>query len=156
MLFRSQGRQSIDAVIVFSIVSGFMAIGAYPLGIGSSQDSGSGVEAIVSVSITVAIGLVLAYICFRKGKLIWGVIGIYFQLIGLIGAMRLAKPESAWARKHYDEKKMARSRKRYARETIAHPPAPDLTAPKPADTGTANGVTTAAADETSATSAEKT
>ena len=35
-----QGRQSIDAVIVFAIVSGFMVVGAYPV---SFDDSGSGV-----------------------------------------------------------------------------------------------------------------
>ena len=36
-----QGRQSIDAVIVFAIVSGFMVLGAYPV---SFEDAGGGVD----------------------------------------------------------------------------------------------------------------
>ncbi|MFN8151374.1 MAG: hypothetical protein U0R24_09655 [Solirubrobacterales bacterium] len=135
-----QGRQSIDAVIVFTIASGFMLVGVYPLGIGSAEDSGTSVEAIVSIAITISIGLFLAYICFRKGKLIWGVVGIYIQLVGFIGALRLAKPESAWARKHYDEKKMKRAHKRYAKEAVKHPPA-DLTKPKGADASAVTGAT---------------
>ena len=113
-----QGRQSIDAVIVFSIVSGFMLIGAYPLGIG---DAGEGTD-IVSIVTSVALGLFLAYVCFRKGKLMWGVLGVYIPPVGLIGASRLAKPDSAWAKKRYDERKMARSRARYAKEAEVHKP----------------------------------
>ena len=41
-----QGRQSIDAVIVFAIVSGFMVVGAYPV---SFDDSGGGVEGVVGL-----------------------------------------------------------------------------------------------------------
>jgi len=118
-----QGRQSIDAVIVFSIISGFMLIGAYPLGIGDNSD---GTDAF-SIASSIVLGAFLAYVCFRKGKLMWGVIGVYVPPIGIIGAMRLARPTSAWARKHYDERKMARSHKRYGKETVEHPP--DLTRP---------------------------
>ncbi len=113
-----QGRQSIDAVIVFAIISGFMVIGAYPLGIGDESQSGD----VISIASSILVGLVLAYICFRKGKLMWGVIGIYIPLVGLIGTLRLARPTSAWARRHYGEAKLARSRERYAKEAVAHPP----------------------------------
>lgn len=113
-----QGRQSIDAVIVFSIVSGFMLIGAYPLGIGDESTSAD----IGSLTSSILLGLGLAYVCFRKGKLMWGVLGVYVPPIGIVGALRLARPTSAWARKHYGEEKMARSRERYAKEAIAHPP----------------------------------
>ena len=119
-----EGRQSIDAVIVFSIVSGFMIIGAYPLGIGDEGQSGDA----ISIATSILVGLGLAYVCFRKGKLMWGVVGVYIPLAGLIGALRLAKPTSAWARKHYDEAKLTRSRERYAKEAVMHPPEAD---PKP-------------------------
>ncbi len=112
-----QGRQSIDAVIVFSIVSGFMLIGAYPFAIGDDADSSD----ISSVIANILVGLLLAFVCFRKGKLMWGVIGIYIPPIGIIGALRLAKPESAWAKKRYEGKKLERSRERYAKEAEVHP-----------------------------------
>lgn len=115
-----QGRQSIDAVIVFSIVSGFMLIGAYPLGIGE-ESTGTDVG---SLSFAIIVGLGVAYVCFSKGKLMWGVIGVYIPVIGIIGALRLARPTSPWARKRYGDEKMERSRKRYAKEAVAHPPEP--------------------------------
>ena len=133
-----QGRQSIDAVIVFSIVSSFMIIGAYPLGIGEEGGGGD----TIAIASNILLGLIVAYICFRKGKLMWGVIGVYIPLVGMIGAMRLARPTSAWARKRYSEAKLARSRKRYAKEAIAHPPEPDRPAtdgaPDPAADHVAN------------------
>ena len=68
-----QGRQSIDAVIVFAIVSGFMVLGVYPV---SFDDSGSGRRAASSGSSSrSAIGWSFVVVCFMKGKLIWGVLG---------------------------------------------------------------------------------
>lgn len=112
-----QGRQSIDAVIVFSIVSGFMVIGAYPFAIGDDANSSD----IASAVSNTVFGLILAFICFRKGKLMWGVIGVYIPPVGIFGAVRLAKPDSAWAKKRYDDEKMARSNERYAKEAEKHP-----------------------------------
>ncbi len=100
-----QGRQSIDAVIVFGIITGFMLLGAYPVSIGSTGSVGD----IIDLIITEAIGLTFVVICLMKGKLMWGVFGFYFPPLGLIGAIRLAKPDSSWARKRYDEKKLARA-----------------------------------------------
>jgi len=48
-----------------------------------------------------------------KGKYIFGVIGIFSGLFSLIGAIRLAKPNSSWARDRYNEAKMAASGARY-------------------------------------------
>jgi len=114
-----QGRESIDAVIVFAIVSGFMVIGAYPISIGTT----GGIEDILGLILSQAVFLGFALVCFLKGKLLWGVFGIYFPPIGLIGASRLAKPASWWARHRYDEAKLARSRKRYRAEAEIHKPA---------------------------------
>lgn len=118
-----QGRQSIDAVIVFSIVTGFMALGAYPLGIGDSAD-GSDVASIVT---SIVLGLALAYVCVRKGKLLWAVVGVYLAPVAIVGAMRLAKPGSRWAKERYDAEKLDRAERRYGDETKAHPP--ELRAP---------------------------
>ena len=34
--------------------------------------------------------------------------------MSLVGAIRLAKPESYWAKRYYDEQKLERSRRRFA------------------------------------------
>ncbi len=118
-----QGRQSIDAVIVFAIVSGFMVLGAYPV---SFEDAGGGIAGIVGLVITLAIGWTFVAICFLKGKLIWGVLGLYIPPIAIVTACRLARPNSWWARNRYHDKpeKLERSKERYkGEEKIVKPDA---------------------------------
>jgi hypothetical protein len=60
---------------------------------------------------------VLAYVCVMKGK---GLMALFaFFIVGgwvvmLVGAVRLAKPDSRWAVDHYDEEKMKRAQQRFA------------------------------------------
>lgn len=121
-----QGRQSIDAVIVFTIVTGFMLLGAYPVYIGPEPDLGD----FVGLILTQAFSLTFVVICLMKGKLMYGVLGFYIPPVAIVGSCRLARPDSRWARKRYDERKLARSRARYAAERRSHrpqldsPPAP--------------------------------
>jgi hypothetical protein len=114
-----KGRQSVDAVIVFGIVTGFMLIGAFPVVIGTEHGA-LGVLEYVAFQIP---GWILVVICFLKGKLLWGVVGIYVPPAALIGAWRLAKPDSWWARRRYGPDKLARSQRRYAPEATIHRPA---------------------------------
>jgi hypothetical protein len=114
-----KGRQSVDAVIVFAIVTGFMLVGGYPILIGEGETLLENVE-IVLVQVP---WWTLCVICFLKGKLLWGVLGIYIGPVALIGAIRLAKPHSWWARRRYDSAKLARSHKRYGAEAEVHRPA---------------------------------
>ena len=54
-------------------------------------------------------------ICVLKKKIIMAIISAVIGggVIQTIGALRLAKPESWWARRFYDEVKLQRSRERY-------------------------------------------
>jgi len=113
-----KGRQSVDAVIVFAIVTGFMLVGGYPVVIGGGE---SVIENIELILLQVP-WWALCAICFLKGKLMWGVVGVYIGPIALIGASRLAKPESSWARRRYEPAKLARSRARYGAEAAVHKP----------------------------------
>ena len=115
-----RGRQSIDAVIVFAIISGFMVLGVYPV---SFEDTGTGgVENVAAIAVSLAIGWAFVAVCFMKGKLMWGVLGLYLGPVAIVGACRLAKPTSSWAKNRYDEDKLARSRERYkGEETVVKP-----------------------------------
>lgn len=113
-----QGRQSVDAVIVFAIVTGFMVVGGYPLTVGSE---GNALDIVEFYALQVA-GWGIAVVCFLKGKLIWGVIGIYVWPIGVASAIRLARPGSRWAQSRYGPDKLDRSRGRYAPEERVHKP----------------------------------
>jgi hypothetical protein len=116
-----QGRQSIDAVIVFTIISGFMLIGVYPVSVGAE----GGVGDVLGVILMQIVGLGFVAICMLKGKLLWGVFGVYFWPVGLTGAIRLAKPDSWWARNRYDPAKLVRSHERYDADAEVHKPAFD-------------------------------
>ena len=54
--------------------------------------------------------VVPAGICAAKGKLVTAALGIVYQPIGLIGAVRLAKPGSWWDRRVYGPTSRRRSR----------------------------------------------
>jgi hypothetical protein len=69
---------------------------------------------------TIGIAYIASYvICAMKGKawfVITGIVCLPFARISfwpVIGAIRLAKPNSAWARLYYNEDKMEIVRKRY-------------------------------------------
>jgi hypothetical protein len=108
----------VDAVIVFAVISGFMLIGVYPFSVGTE----GGIEDVIELIVMQAIGLSFVAICMLKGKLMWGVFGFYLWPVGLIGAIRLAKPDSWWARHRYEEAKLARSHERYDVEAEVHKP----------------------------------
>jgi hypothetical protein len=137
-----EGRRSVDAVVIAAAVAGLIVFGFLPF---STEDS------VVVILPTVAIVLVICAIAVLKGKIVLGVAGILFPLLGMIGAIRLAKPDSPWARRRYPagSRKLARAEKRYARHARRYQrfqdqiagapdaPAPDAPAPAEPPGGTA-------------------
>jgi hypothetical protein len=115
------GRTSVDAVFVAAAVAGLLVLGFNPgsifeVGIWRDADS---VAARVSVICFAVLNLAFAVVVLLKGKLWTGLLGMFFTPLLLIGAIRLARPHSPWARWHYQDKarKMHRSlqRERYVR-----------------------------------------
>jgi hypothetical protein len=105
-----EGRRSVDAVIVAAIVGGLVLMGFLPF----STDSGA-----PTIILAMLGALAVAAIAVLKGKIFMGVAGMLFLPVGLIGAIRLAKPDSLWARRRYpeDSPKRIESESRYARHT---------------------------------------
>jgi hypothetical protein len=64
------------------------------------------------VGCAVDIGLLVA--CWLKGKPGMVCLGLFVPLVGLIGAIRLAKPTSYWAWHWYDQDKMVEGQRRFA------------------------------------------
>ena len=106
----SEGRLSVDAVIVALCAGLLLLIGVSPLG--NARAAGeSGFTAGVVIAVVVVEDLVFAVICLLKGKLWTGFFGLFIPVVGLVGAVRLARPRSPWARRRYesDPKKLARA-----------------------------------------------
>ena len=104
-----EGRQSIDAVLIAALLGGLVLTGAVPFG-----DQGADVVGIV-VGGLVVIGL--SVLALLKGKYVLGIAGLLVPLFSLIGAIRLAKPDTPWAHWFYKEggRKLERARERSAR-----------------------------------------
>jgi hypothetical protein len=121
--WQEKGRQSIDAVIVTAALLGLTLLGLQFwidllqavlvfLGVGGDHLSG-GESTAVLVPLQVA-GVLLAATCFAKRKPFAALVGLFVPAVALVGAVRLARPESAWARRRYPAGKLDRARSRYA------------------------------------------
>jgi hypothetical protein len=106
-----EGRKSIDATVIAAAGMMLVLLGFTPLTI---EDGSIGAILGSFLSALVVFGLVA--ICFLKGRVMHGSVGFFVFPIGLYGACRLGKPDSAWARRRYGErrpKKQARSEARF-------------------------------------------
>lgn len=103
------GRKSIDAVLIASALGAVLLMQASPVG----AASGSSALAITLYLLTVAFNLAVAVICIIKGKLATGLIGIVIPVVATVGAIRLAKPSSVWARRRYAGTKLSRAEHRF-------------------------------------------
>ena len=90
-----EGRKSVDAIFCVLVITGTLIGGADFV---TGRIGTAGWWSSVSV---IAVNLLLCVICLLKGKVVTGVIGIFIGIVALIGAIRLAKPESWWAAHRY-------------------------------------------------------
>lgn len=106
-----QGRISLDAVVVATLLGGMIVLGLAPFDLSNQEGS------IESLLVAVAIDVLLAAFAIFKGKPLLGLIGVFIPFFSLVGAIRLASPNSPWARRRYspEGKKMMRSRERWDR-----------------------------------------
>jgi len=104
-----EGRKSIDAVMIAVVVGAGLLLGSSPLGV-RSQDMRNG---LIFVSAMIVIHICLIVVVVLKGKLATALIGFFVPLVALVGALRLAKPDSFWARRRYGDEKLARSSQRF-------------------------------------------
>jgi hypothetical protein len=105
-----EGRKSIDAVMIAAVVGLGLLIGTSPLGAVGNNAERNG---LIIASLAVVLLMVYTVICLLKGKLATGLIGLVVPVISLVGAIRLAKPESYWAKRYYSEEKLTRSADRF-------------------------------------------
>ena len=100
----SAGRLSVDAVFVAAGFTALLLLGFTPVGV-QSVDSRLDVPTtggrFVDFVITVAVVFVLATITLLKGKFWTALFGVFVPLLFIVGAIRLARPGSPWARWRY-------------------------------------------------------
>jgi len=112
-----EGRISIDAVFVATGVTALLLIGASPGGVTGVDEYHylpGGQDADATLIAAVVLLFVLAGITLLKGKIWTGLVGLFVPPIFIIGAIRLGRPDSPWARWRYRDRpaKLARARRR--------------------------------------------
>ncbi|GAA4814134.1 hypothetical protein [Streptomyces ziwulingensis] len=102
------GRKSVEVVALTAALVGLVLAGFTPFGVdGLSQDE---LRDRANVITTVAADFVLALVALGKGKARLALFGVIVPLVALVGAVRLARPGSPWARRFYGRRPRARAR----------------------------------------------
>ncbi|MGW7265451.1 hypothetical protein [Streptomyces sp. NPDC054842] len=102
------GRKSVEVVVVTAalvglVLSGFLPFGVNDLTEDELQDRGG-------VIVSVAVNFLFALLALSKGKARTAIFGVIVPLVALVGAVRLARPGSPWARRFYRRRPRARAR----------------------------------------------
>jgi len=116
----AQGRVSVDAVFIALALSGMLLLGAHPLSIGAVVPGADPhLRAVLSwaAHVTILVNVLLAGVTLFKGKVATGLSGLFLPLLLWVGAIRLARPGSPWARWRYPpgSAKLATARRREKR-----------------------------------------
>ncbi len=100
----SAGRLSVDAVFVAAGFTALLLLGFTPGGVQSVDnrlDVPSSGMRFVDLVITLTVVFLLAAITLLKGKFWTALFGVFVPLLFIVGAIRLARPGSPWARWRY-------------------------------------------------------
>ena len=98
-----EGRASIDATVIAAAGMMLILLGFSPF----SFDTSSFEQTVASI-LGAAFVFALVAICFAKKRVLHGTIGFFVFPIAIYGAARLGKPDSAWARRRYGERRPAK------------------------------------------------
>ncbi|MEE1812139.1 hypothetical protein [Streptomyces sp. BE133] len=103
-----EGRQSVEVVVltaalVLLVLAGFSPLGVNELSSDQQQDR-------LGVILTVVVNFCFVLIALFKGKARLAVVGTLVPFVALIGAIRLARPTSMWAKRFYRNRHRARAR----------------------------------------------
>ena len=100
----NEGRLSVDAIFVAAGLTALLLIGATPVGVGSVaryQILPDDAQGVADLTLILAVLFILAVVTLLKGKIWTGFFGLFIPPLIIIGAVRLARPNSPWARWRY-------------------------------------------------------
>jgi hypothetical protein len=108
--WEKEGRRSIDAVIIAAVLAAMVILGfRIWIDLGTSLED----AAVAAVGTFGLLNLILALVNFAKEKFGMALVGLFVSPVSLIGAVRLGRPHSVWAKVFYGERKRARAQARF-------------------------------------------
>lgn len=105
-----QGKQSVEVVVLAAALGLLVLSGFSPLGVNDvtgQEEQGRG-----TAILTVLVNLLFVVLAMFKGKPRLAIVGVLVPFVALFGAIRLARPGSAWAKRWYRRRPRARARSR--------------------------------------------
>ena len=108
--WEKEGRRSIDAVIVVAILAG-LAVTGFAEWVDAAEEVES--EVFAAVGAAGVIGVVVALVNAAKEKFGMAVASIFVPVVGAVGAFRLGRPTSLWARAFYSQARLDDARRRF-------------------------------------------
>src|SRR3954451_3300104 len=106
-----EGRISVEMVSLAMGCLGLAVCGLTPFDVEGVE---GGIEGAVALVLAITIVLVLIVVSVMKGKYKLALFGAFIPVCALVAAVRLARPESRWAKRHYGPEKLARAQQRTA------------------------------------------
>lgn len=122
--WEEDGRTSVDAVFAATAVGGLLVLGLHPLMFFISLWHDTTHSPLLRVAVICGLVLTppLAVVVLLKGKVWTGLVGMFFVVLLVIGAIRLSRPHAPWARWRYtkqpDKMRRALQRERTLRRPI--------------------------------------
>ncbi|MER5215901.1 hypothetical protein ABT063_36600 [Streptomyces sp. NPDC002838] len=104
------GRKSVEVVVLTAALVGLVLVGFVPFGVNDLSDDE--LQDRGSVITSVAVNFLFALLALSKGKVRMAIFGVIVPLVALVGAIRLARPGSPWAKRFYRRRPRARARSR--------------------------------------------
>ncbi|MEU0967705.1 hypothetical protein ABZ357_20580 [Streptomyces sp. NPDC005917] len=103
-----QGRKSVEVVVITAAVVGLLLAGFSPFGV--NDLSAGELQDRTTVIANIVANFFFSLVALSKGKGRTAIFGVIVPLVALVGAARLARPGSAWARRFYGNRPRARAR----------------------------------------------
>jgi hypothetical protein len=98
-----EGRSSLEAIAFVTVLGVLVVVGIQPF---TLDDPGSAVAVSTAIGLTLAVSVT----AFLKRRILLGAVGLFVFPVGVVGAVRLAHPDSPWARWFYASGSRRRNR----------------------------------------------
>jgi len=92
-----EGRQSIEATAIAVAIAAMVLLGVAPFDLKDQEN-----DVVVFAALVIS-NLLLVAVVLMKGKLTTAVLAAFVPLLAFIGAVRLARPGSPWAKRRYED-----------------------------------------------------
>ena len=113
-----EGRISVEMISLCVVCLGLVLVGASPFDFGEDDGTTSVGARVGIVAATLALHVFCLVVTVMKGKYKMALLGIFIPLLVYVSAIRLGRPNSRWAKRHYGErnpKKQAKAERRSAK-----------------------------------------